>query len=55
MKEPRGVDLLKTMIELLADQEGLKITYEIKEGVKREYRHKQTDAATSQQARGCAI
>jgi len=29
MKEPRGVDLLATLIELLADQEGVKIKYEI--------------------------
>ena len=27
--EPKGVDLLKTLIELLADQEGVKITYEV--------------------------
>ena len=26
---PNGKDLLKTLIELLADQEGVKITYEI--------------------------
>ena len=31
MKEPKGTDLLKTLIELLADQEGLKIKYEIAE------------------------
>lgn len=31
MKEPRGADLLATLIELLAEQEGVKITYEIKE------------------------
>lgn len=29
MKEPTGKDLLATLIELLADQEGVKITYEI--------------------------
>lgn len=29
MKEPRGIDLLATLIELLADQEGVKINYEI--------------------------
>ena len=29
MKEPRGVDLLATLIDLLADQEGVKITYDI--------------------------
>ena len=28
-KVPNGVDLLATLIELLADQEGVKITYEI--------------------------
>lgn len=26
--EPKGHDLLSTLIELLADQEGVKITYE---------------------------
>lgn len=31
MKEPKGRDLLKTLIELLADQEGVKIKYEIEE------------------------
>lgn len=31
MKEPKGTDLLKTLICLLADQEGLKIKYEIAE------------------------
>ena len=31
MKEPKGTDLLKTLINLLADQEGLKIKYEIAE------------------------
>jgi hypothetical protein len=30
-KEPKAVDLLKTLIELLADQEGVKITYELVE------------------------
>ena len=30
-KEPSGKDLLKTLIDLLADQEGVKITYEITE------------------------
>lgn len=29
MKEPNGLDLLATLIELLADQEGVKITYEL--------------------------
>lgn len=28
-KEPSGKDLLKTLIDLLAEQEGVKITYEI--------------------------
>lgn len=32
MKEPRGADLLATLIELLADQEGVKIEYEITSG-----------------------
>ena len=31
MKKPNGQDLLKTLVELLADQEGVKITYEIVE------------------------
>ena len=31
MKEPKGTDLLKTLIELLADQENIKIKYEIAE------------------------
>ena len=29
MKEPKGADLLATLIDLLADQEGVKITYEV--------------------------
>ena len=29
MKEPKASDLLATLIDLLADQEGVKITYEI--------------------------
>lgn len=29
MNEPNGKDLLKTLIELLADQEGVKIQYEL--------------------------
>jgi hypothetical protein len=36
MKEPNGKDLLKTLIELLAEQEGVKITYEIKEQEKQQ-------------------
>lgn len=28
---PRGVDLLAKLLDLLAEQEGVKITYEIKE------------------------
>ena len=28
MKEPKGQDLLATLIKLLAEQEGVKITYE---------------------------
>lgn len=31
MNEPNGKDLLATLIALLADQEGVKITYEIEE------------------------
>lgn len=30
-KIPNGLDLLATLIELLADQEGVKITYELEE------------------------
>lgn len=29
MNEPNGKDLLKTLIELLADQEGVNIQYEL--------------------------
>lgn len=29
MKEPKGTDLLATLIDLLADQEGVRITYEL--------------------------
>lgn len=29
MQEPNGVDLLKTLIDLLADQEGVKIECEV--------------------------
>ena len=29
MKEPNGKDLLAILIDLLAEQEGVKITYEI--------------------------
>lgn len=29
MKEPKGKDLLATLIDLLADQNGVKITYTI--------------------------
>ena len=31
MKEPNGKDLLATLIKLYAEQEGVKITYEIEE------------------------
>jgi hypothetical protein len=34
MKEPNGKDLLATLITLLADQEGVKIEFEI-EGIER--------------------
>lgn len=36
MKEPHGIDLLKTLLDLLADQEGVKITYEIETTEKEE-------------------
>lgn len=29
MQEPKGIDLLATLIDLLADQEGVAITYEL--------------------------
>ena len=29
MNEPKGVDLLRTLIELYAEQEGVKITYQL--------------------------
>ena len=32
MKEPNGKDLLATLIDLLADQERVKITYTLEEG-----------------------
>lgn len=31
MKQPNGITLLKTLIDLLADQEGVHITYELTE------------------------
>lgn len=33
MTEPKGTDLLATLIDLLADQEGVKIAYELEQGV----------------------
>lgn len=36
-KEPSGKDLLKTLIDLLADQEGVKITYELTETEKEQW------------------
>lgn len=36
MKEPKGKDLLATLINLLADQEGVKIKYVIEERTKNE-------------------
>ena len=30
MKEPKGEDLLATLIKLLEEQEGVKITYEVR-------------------------
>ena len=32
MKKPSGADLMAILIKLLADQEGVKITYELEEG-----------------------
>jgi hypothetical protein len=34
MSAPKGNDLLAVLINLLADQEGVKITYELEEGAK---------------------
>ena len=31
MKQPNGTELLKILVKLLAEQEGVKIKYEIKE------------------------
>jgi hypothetical protein len=31
MDKPNGIDLLATLIDLLAEQEGVKITYELTE------------------------
>ena len=31
MKKPNGADLLRTLIKLYADQEGVKVTYRIEE------------------------
>ena len=36
MKEPNGIDLLRTLIDLYAEQEGVKITYHIEERSKHE-------------------
>lgn len=36
---PRGVDLLAKLLDLLAEQEGVKITYEIKEKERHEQHH----------------
>lgn len=41
MKEPDGLVLLATLIDLLADQEGVKITYEL-ERVKHEQEDKKS-------------
>ena len=38
MNEPNGLDLLATLINLLADQEGVKITYELERGVSHQTR-----------------
>lgn len=34
MKEPNGANLLALLVDLLAEQEGVKITYQIKENRK---------------------
>lgn len=34
MKEPKGTDLLATLINLLAEQEHVKITYKLTDGKK---------------------
>lgn len=41
MKEPNGFDLLATLIGLLADQEGVKITYEL-ESAEGEYKNQKS-------------
>lgn len=41
MKEPKGKDLLATLIKLLEDQEGVKITYEIFENNERRINYEQ--------------
>lgn len=35
-KKPEGADLISMLIKLLADQEGVKISYDLKEGEKSE-------------------
>ena len=42
MKKPNGLDLLATLIDLLADQEGVKITYELETERTVEYEANQT-------------
>ena len=32
MNKPKGIDLMRTLIELLADQEGVEIGYTIEQG-----------------------
>jgi hypothetical protein len=34
--EPNGISLLKTLVDLLADQHGVKITYELTENHEKE-------------------
>lgn len=31
MKEPKGIDLLETLVKLYAEQEGVKITYQLEQ------------------------
>lgn len=48
--EPDGEKLLRTLIELLADQEGVKIEYEIvKGGNKGEWRATKTNGANTKE------
>lgn len=38
MQEPRGTDLLATLVKLLAEQEGVKIKYEVETNENAKYK-----------------